>query len=172
MTTIIEAQEQFRRVLPQVEGCKDYREEARLLERVDRILLASGLERKFVGLSVQGWEKRAAEAGARVSAAARSRHVRHSERALRCMVLKMLIKGGYREVSARLAHSPLYRWFCRLEDFEVIRVPGKSTLNDYAHWLPAQEMEEVLTTLIRAMSDEEQARLIGLENELDLVLLC
>jgi IS5 family transposase len=170
MAKIIELQEQFRRVLPRVEGCKDYREEAQLLERVDRLLVGSGLERKFVALSVRNLEERWAEAGGGVRGAARSRHVRHSERALRCMVLKVLIKGGYREVSARLAHSPLYRWFCRLEDFDVIRVPGKSTLNDYAHWLPAQEMEEVLASLTRAMSEEEQARLIGLENELDVAV--
>lgn len=50
----------------------------------------------------------------------------------------------------------------------MIRVPGKSTLHDYAHWLSGEEMEEVLGALTRAVSDESQAREIGLENELDL----
>ena len=66
--------------------------------------------------------------------------------------------------------SPLYRWFCGLEQFAVIQVPGKSTLQDYAHWLPAEKMERVLETLTRAVADEERAREIGLESELDMAM--
>ena len=83
-------------------------------------------------------------------------------------MLKALLGRAYRELSTQLAHSPTYRWFCGCEDFEVIKVPGKSTLAEYAHWLPADEMDEVLSSLTRAVSDENEARMIGLENELDL----
>jgi hypothetical protein len=71
-------------------------------------------------------------------------------------------------MSKLLAHSALYRWFCRCDEFVNIKVPGKSCLQDYASWLSAAEVEEVLTTLMLAVSDEEQARIIGLENELDM----
>jgi hypothetical protein len=67
-----------------------------------------------------------------------------------------------------LAMSPLYRWFCHCEDFEQIQVPGKSTLADYATWLPLEDLEEVHEQLRRAISNEEHARIIGVENELDL----
>jgi hypothetical protein len=70
-------------------------------------------------------------------------------------------------MSKMLAMSPLYRWFCRCEDFEEIQVPGKSTLADYAKWLPLEAMKEVQEQLCRAMADEEVARMIGLENDLD-----
>lgn len=165
MSPIIGFQESLRPVLPSVLGCKDYQEERQLLERVDQILGSSGLEAKFLRLSGEDFE-----AGERVQAGGRAlqRHLRHSARALRCMVLMKLVGGSYREMSVRLAHSPLYRWFCGCEDFEVIKVPGKSTLNDYGRWLDAGKMEEVLDALTRAVGDQDQARLIGLENELDL----
>ena len=145
------------------------------MERVDRILYQSGVEQKFLESSLEVFEANVAklkEAGERVQEGARAleRYQRHSRRALRCTVLKGLIRGSYREMSKALAMTPLYRWFCGCEDFEVIRVPGKSTLQDYAHWLPAAQMDEVLSVLTRAVSDEGQARLIGLENELDMAV--
>src|SRR5205807_2004056 len=54
--------------------------------------------------------------------------------------------------------------------FALIQVPGKSTVWDYAHWLPMEQMEKILATLTRAVADEEHAREIGLESELDLAL--
>jgi hypothetical protein len=39
---------------------------------------------------------------------------------------------------------------------------------DYATWLPLEDLEEVHEQLRRAISDEEHARIIGVENELDL----
>ena len=165
MSPIIGFQESLRPVLPSVLGCKDYQEERQLLERIDQILRSSGLEAKFLRLSREDFE-----AGERVQAGGRAlqRHLWHSARALRCTVLMKLVGGSYREMSVRLAHSPLYRWFCGCVDFEVIKVPGKSTLNDYGRWLDAGKMEEVLAALTRAVGDQDQARLIGLENELDL----
>jgi hypothetical protein len=175
MCKIIEIQEHLRPALPPVLGCKDYEDEKRLLERVDRILTGSGVERVFLELSMEKFQEnteRLQSAGEAVLDGARAveRYLRHSRRALRCTVLKNLVGGGYRAISKALAMTPLYRWFCGCEDFAVIRVPGKSTLADYAHWLPEAAMQQVLGQLTRAMSDESQARLIGLENELDMAV--
>lgn len=175
MSQIIKIQEHLRRALPAVLGCKDYQEEKKLLERVDQVLRTSGVESRFLMLSRAQFENAALErqrdgASALTGGRALERHIRHSVRALRCTVLKALLGGSYRELSVRLAHSPLYRWFCGCEDFALIRVPGKSTLNDYAHWLPAERMEEVLDQLTQAVSDEGRAREIGLANELDVTV--
>ena len=48
-----------------------------------------------------------------------------------------------------------------------MQVPGKSRLHDYAHWLSASQMELVLSSLNKALVNEERALQIGLENELD-----
>ena len=172
MSKIVALQEQLRPALAPVFGCKDYNDEKRLLERVDRILNCSGVERLFLELSMENFDAKAAElkaAGERVldGAEALVRYQRHSREALRCTVLKNLVGESYREMSKALAMTPLYRWFCGLEDFEAIRVPGKSTLQDYAHWLSQAQMEQVLETLTRAVADEDRAREIGLESELD-----
>jgi hypothetical protein len=173
MSKIVAIQEHLRPALQPVFGCKDYEDEKRLLERVDLILRHSGVDRMFLELSQEQFEANAAKleaAGEQVQTGAKAieRYLTHSSRALRCTVLKNLVGGSYREISKVLAMSPLYRWFCGLEEFALIRVPGKSTLRDYAHWLPAQQMEKILATLTRAVCDEEHAREIGLESELDL----
>jgi hypothetical protein len=172
MNKTISIQEFLSPALPQVIGCKDYADEERLLKRVDRILTMSGVEMQFLRLSMEEFEANAIKmeaAGEKVLVGAKAieRYQRHSRRALRCTVLKGLVQvKGYREMSASLAKCPLYRWFCGLKDFEVIQVPGKSTLHDYATWLPAEKMDDLLQTLTDAVGNEDRARMIGLENGL------
>jgi len=173
MHKIISIQETLRPVFPKVRGCKDYRDEEQLLVRVDRILISGGVEQKFLEKSLELFGRRAQEmlaAGEKVldGPEAELRHLEQARRALRCNVLKTFVGGSFREMSKLLAMSPLYRWFCRCDDFEEIQVPGKSTLASFARWLPLEAMEAVHEQLRRAVADEEQARIIGLENELDL----
>ena len=175
MSKIVAIQEHLRPALQPVFGCKDYEDEKRLLERVDVVLRGSGVERVFLELSQEQFDANAAKleaAGEEVQTGAKAveRYLMHSARALRCTVLKNLVGASYREMSKALAMSPLYRWFCDLEEFSLIRVPGKSTLRDYAHWLPADKMEKILAVLTQAVGDEDRAREIGLESELDLAL--
>lgn len=164
---IIGFQEMLRAQLPSVRGCKDFEQEKELLERMDRVLRMSRVDRKFLELSREALEKEAAAAGKEVSGNDLERHMRHSSRALRCTVLKALLGVSFRELSKLLAHSPLYRWFCGCEDFWVIQVPSKSLLNVYARWLDAPAMEAVLKMLTCAMTSEQEARWIGLENSLE-----
>ncbi|CAN5482938.1 hypothetical protein BH09VER1_BH09VER1_53930 [soil metagenome] len=103
MSQVIDMPGEFRRELPTVLGCRDYREEERLLERVDRVLRESGLKRKFLALSQGRFEREAErprEAWERVQARGRAleRHLRHSVRALRCTVLK---KGWWEEATGK-----------------------------------------------------------------------
>ena len=173
MIISIALQDTLRPVIPKVKGCKDYHDEVQLLERVNKVLAFSGVEQKFLEKRMEIFQREAesmAAAGKKPldGEQAQIRHMEHSRRALRCTVLKALVGSSYRELSKQLAMSPLYRWFCHCDDFEEIQVPGKSTLADYARWLPLEEMEEIHEQLRRAISNEEQARIIGVENELDL----
>ena len=163
MKKTIEIQEHLRRALPKVFGCRDYQEQEQLLTRVDCLLKQSGVERRFVGMVLESQE---VEGGGECSQRELMRQSERGERALRCTVLKHLIGEDYREMSVRLAQCELFRWFCRLPELEVVRVPGKSTLQEYANILPANEMKKVLWWLGEAMSDEQRAREIGLEREL------
>jgi hypothetical protein len=62
---------------------------------------------------------------------ARQGHQQHSYRAVRCTVLRGLLGEDYRGMSRRLAECALFRWFCGMEELAAVRVPGKSTLQDY-----------------------------------------
>ena len=165
MNKTILIQEHLRPALPRVLGCRDYQEQEQLLVRVDRVLRLSGVERLFVGLSL---ERFGAEAAGPVSHADLVGQSERSERALRCTVLKSLLGEDYREMSVRLAQCELFRWFCKLPELEAVRVPGKSTLQEYATWLPHEEMGKVLGALQEAIAEETCAREIGLQAELDM----
>lgn len=169
----IQIQSQLRPALPRVIGCKDYAEEEQLLFRVDKILKTSGIDTLFLQLSLdafndQAHAKKLAGVSSRDGAKATERFMVMSERALRCNVLKHLIEIDCRAMSALCAHSPLYRWFTRSADFEVIKVPSKSAINRFAQWLPEDKMERILRALTDAISDEDKALEIGLQTNLDM----
>ena len=88
---------------------------------------------------------------------ARQRQQRHRYRALRCHVLRGWLREDYRGLSRRLAECPLFRWFCGLAELAAVRVPGKSLLQDYAHWLPAQTMRPRIEQLILAAHQPARA---------------
>jgi len=165
MNKTILIQDHLRPALPTVLGCRDYQEQEQLLVRADRILRLSGVERLFVRLSLERYQ--AAAAGP-VSQGDLVRQSEVSEKALRCTVLKNILEEDYRGMSVRLAQCELFRWFCKLPELEAVRVPGKSTLQEYANWLPHEEMGKVLAQLREAMADEDRAKEIGLEAELDM----
>ncbi|MEI6789522.1 MAG: hypothetical protein WCL49_13690, partial [bacterium] len=176
MSKIISFQEFLSPAIVPVFGNKDYADLKRLLERVDRILHVSGLEFRFVELSMARFDARVAKleaAGEKVLSGpdAIGRYQQQSSQALRCMVLKNLIGVCYREMSRQLAMCELYQWFCRVQRVPVVRAPSKSTLNDYAKWLPAEEMELLRDTLGEALRDEARAKIIGLEHELDMAVV-
>lgn len=176
MSKIISFQEFLSPEIVPVFGNKDYADHKRLLERIDRILHVSGLELRFLELSMERFDARVAKmeaAGEKVLSGpdAIGRYQQQSSQALRCMVLKNLISVGYREMSRQLAMCELYQWFCRVQRVPVVRAPSKSTLNDYAKWLPAEQMNTLLDTLGAALRDEARAKIIGLEHELDMAVV-
>lgn len=150
--------------LPTVLGNVDYQEFERQLRRIDQFLLASGVEKSFVEQSLARYDAQFPAATTK----ARARHQRHSYRALRCNVLRGLLGEDFRALSRRLAECPLFRWFCGLEELAAVRVPGKSTLQDYAHWLPAETMRPLIEQLVRAARKPQSASRLELANALEL----
>jgi len=132
---------QLREVLNNV----DYRSERELLERIDAILVQSGLERDYI----HRCEMQLA-AGVRENASPKwlQRHRHHSMQALRSCLLKELSGLSYRALSARMADSELFRWFLHLGDEGLVRVPSKSTLQDYAARLPHEQMRPIIERLL------------------------
>ena len=150
--------------LPVVLGNVDYQEFERQLRRIGQLLLLSGVEKSFVGQSLARYDQQFPAAKTK----ARQRQQQHSYRALRCNVLRGLLGEDFRGMSRRLAECPLFRWFCGMEELAAVRVPGKSTLQDYAHWLPAETMRPMIEQLIRAARQPQSASRLELANALEL----
>jgi hypothetical protein len=150
--------------LPVVLGNGDYRDFEVQLRRIDQLLLASGVEKSFVEQCLARYDQQFPAAKTKV----RARHQQHSYRALRCNVLRGLLGEDYRGMSRRLAECPLFRWFCGLEELAAVRVPGKSTLQDYAHWLPAETLRPLIEQLIRAAQQPTGATTLELARGIEL----
>jgi hypothetical protein len=83
-------------------------------------------------------------------------------------VLRGLLGEDYRGMSRRLAECPLFRWFCGMEELAAVRVPGKSLLQEYAHWLPEETLRPMIEGLIRAAHQPEGACGLELANAIEL----
>ena len=140
----------FRPEVRTVRGNVDYTKFEKELHRMDELLVSSGVEMDFIERSVRQYRARAAGAGVGVRNGHIKRHQQHAVRALRCTILICLLGEDYRGMSRRLAECPLFRWFCQVETLGPIRVPGKSSLQEYAQWLPAEEMRELVGRLLCA----------------------
>lgn len=162
----ISFQQDLRLEVPLILGCREYQDQLLLLKRMNLILKKSGLEKLFIKLSLEHYEAELQKEGKVVEDWMRVEHVQWSERALRCTVLRHLLGESFRGMSMRLAECQMFRGFCNIEEFEVVRVPGKSTLQVYEQCLPAEKMKMILTKLTLALSDEEKAEEMGLEETL------
>jgi hypothetical protein len=88
------------------------------------------------------------------------KYQQRSRRALRCTILRTLLQEDHRGFSCQLAGNPLYQWFCLIDAMDHVRVPSKSELQRFAHWLDAAQMREVVDGLLgRAIEKPGKLRL-------------
>jgi hypothetical protein len=133
--------------LPTIVGNVDYLTLCRRLEQIESLLQASGLEADFVEQALQGWLK--PKPASRLPTARQQQQFQlRSRRALRCTILRTLLQEDYRGFSCALAGSPLYQWFCLVDALDQVRVPSKSELQRFAHWLEAAQMRQMMERLL------------------------
>ena len=160
---IIPFPQELRPQLPTIVGNVDYLTLRQRLEQIEALLRDSGVEQEFVRRALAGWKVAAARAA---TALEQLKFQQRSRRALRCMLLRTLLQEDYRGFSCQLAGNPLYQWFCLVAALDQVRVPSKSELQRFAHWLPAEQMREVINGLLKGAV--EQPRKLGLREALDL----
>ena len=141
---IIPFQVPLPQVLPTIEGNIDYREFRDQLLRINELLLQSGLETQLLEADLRRWLGRRT----RVSAKGQQNHQRHSRRALRCNIARLLLHEDYRGLAARLADSPVLQFFCGLSEVDRVRVPSKSVLQRYAQWWTEAEVRPLIHQLL------------------------
>ena len=167
----VSIQQTLRPVLPVIKGCKEYRDQERLILRIDRLLRVSGIEELFLKLSLEEDEARTLESGKQRDEWQRERFAKHSIRALRCVILRHLLGGSLREMSNRLAECQLFQMFCCLTDFERAHIPSRSVLQRYEHWLPQEKMALILEQLCEVLSDEKKAHEVGLKHAIKMEMV-
>src|SRR6266581_974210 len=144
---IIPFPQELRPRLPTIVGNVDYLTLRQRLEQIDALLRDSGAERDFVQRALAAW-KRAAKG--EPTAREQAKFQQRSRRALRCTVLRTLLQEDYRGFSCQLAGNPLYQWFCLIDALDQVRVPSKSEVQRFAHWLSAKSMREVIDGVLLA----------------------
>lgn len=149
MNAILTHQSEFRPALPTIEGNVDYQEFRRQLERIDQLLDTGGVEADFVRASLAHWSAQTTTPLAQLNIHQQQRFQQHSVRALRCNIARTLVAESVRGFSCRLADSPLLQWFCQVDQLDTVRVPSKSTVDRYAHWLPAARLDAVIHPLLQ-----------------------
>src|SRR6266567_3508600 len=149
--------------LPTIVGNVDYLTLRQRLEQVDSLLQEGAVEQDFVDQALDGWLARASN---RPSVREQQRFQQRSRRALRCTFLRTLLQEDYRGFSCALAGNPLYQWFCLVDGLEAVRVPSKSELQRFAHWLEDHEMRRVINGL--SLSALKRSRKLELKAPLDL----
>jgi hypothetical protein len=160
---IIPFPEELRPRLPTIVGNVDYLTLRQRLEQIDTLLRQSGVERDFVQRALVRWKRaRSGEPTAREQ----EKFQQRSRRALRCTVLRTLLQEDYRGFSCQVAGNPLYQWFCLVDALDQVCVPSKSEVQRFAHWLPAEQMRQVIDGLLKAAVD--QPKKLGLAEALDL----
>jgi len=153
--------QELRPKLPTIVGNVDYRTLRQRLEQIDALLREGGVERDFVERSLKQWA-----ADRKPSVLEQLKHQQRSRRALRCTLLRTLLQEDFRGFSCQLAGNPLYQWFCLIDAMDQVRVPSKSELQRFAHWLPADQMRAMHDSLLRGAV--EHPRQLGLKKALDL----
>lgn len=159
----------FRPALPSVQGNVDYERERDLLIRIDELLIASGIEEKFVQQSMAQWKQ---------STEARAQNAKYQRRkeelctvALRAMILMEVIGESYRVTSQRIAQCPLFQWFCQLDYLGVVKVPSKSTLQRFHVWVDTGTLRRLNIELVTAAartSENQEAQALDLKNAIEL----
>ncbi len=138
--------------MPTIVGNVDYLTLCQRLAQIESLLQASGLEADFVEKALQDWLK--PKPATRPPTARQQQQFQlRSRRALRCTILRTLLQEDYRGFSCALAGSPLYQWFCLVDALDEVRVPSKSELQRFAHWLETAQMRQIMERLLRAGMD-------------------
>ena len=174
---IISYQPELSPALRVVVGNVDYSEFRETLERIDRLLIVSGIEGEFVKLRLESYEedgeayaRRMGKEPRKISAKERARVQKHAVRAMRCNVVRELTGESARGLSIRMADSELLQWFCRIDRIDVVRVPSKSTLDRYEKLVPEKLVRKVVDRLngVAASTDDEGQAMLGLEKPVDI----
>ena len=150
--------------LPTIEGNLDYDQWCHQLQRIDHLLIHSGIEAAFLNDYIQ--DVLQASGRTTLSAKVQLRLQDRARRALRCNIARSLLNEDFRGFAVRLADSPLLQSFCQIHRLDRIRVPSKSELDRFAKLVPEARVRQIVAQL--TCQGHDQPTTLGLEEPVDL----
>jgi hypothetical protein len=156
MATILPIQSRFDKAIPDNFGNAEYRAERELLIAIDDIIGQCSLENPVIAyfldvasvnkyISVFGTDK-----SARLTPDERDAVRANAVLALRMSILRKRLGLSLRKFSLALSHSDLYKWFCGINRFCILKIPGKTKVGDLENSIPLSLTEEIERQLFRA----------------------
>lgn len=149
--------------LPIIKGNQDYNEHKDLLERIDQLLVDSGIE---ATVQESALAKASRESVKPLRASDCLRIQKWTSQALRCQIARVLSMESFRDFAFHVGESHLLQKFCRVIDFNRVWVPSKSTLQEYSEAFPESEIRELIKRLNLQAGGESFS--LGLSKKLDL----
>jgi hypothetical protein len=138
----------LRPALPEIEGCKDYREERQLFIRIDEILSTSGLENDFIALCIEHQKFNFKTA----TATRIETFSRHCILALRSNIARHLKSMDHRDFCVRLADSYVLQWFLQIGRVEGVKAFAKSSSDRFAHIIGEAGLRGINARLIALLA--------------------
>ena len=165
---ILSIQTAFDKEIPDhIRGNSEYTTEVEILQNIDRLLRQSDAE----DLVIQNWLEQAEQEAApkKLSLKAQRSVQRNAIFALRAAVLRKYRNLSYRDFARELALAPLYQWFCGINRWGNVQIPGKSKLQACEQALPETLIRDIEKSLLTcALAESGEAGSLGTEHKLDL----
>ena len=156
----IAVQSFLRPALTPVIRCKDYTVFLETMERIDRVLIDSSLEREAIVKALEGWD----EAGGKD----RERRALRAIKALRVEVVRHLLGGiSFRCLSQELGRSELLANFCREREVDGIRKISKSSLERDSKFFDEAYLRQLHARMTEVVGNAEHCGEAGLEKPID-----
>ncbi|MCF6180198.1 MAG: hypothetical protein L3J63_12550 [Geopsychrobacter sp.] len=153
-------QTEFRPALPVVFGAKDYREFRTTIEKMDRILTATGIEHQML---VQHFKPADHHSPGTYS----QRQYKTLRLALRYSILLAITGLSYRELSHRVADSAIFQWFTHTSAVDGVRPVSKSSIERFEKYFSSDEITQLVHDLNSTVSDPVGAQeLLGRQTAL------
>jgi len=155
--------------IPKVINNQDYANYCALLDRIDELLIVSGVESDFVNgyltTIVEQKREEKNDPQASLSRWELRRYSSYAIRGLRCNIIGIILGESLRNLSLRIAESPVLQRFCQVGDISQVRAPSKSLLGDYRNAFSTESTKVVFDRLLKMATRGDNV--FELKNPLD-----
>jgi hypothetical protein len=178
MIDIIPLQLEFSQPIPSIIGNLDYKNFKNILDRINEILILSGIDNKIMQYELAEAEKEFIEKYQKInknfksfSYKQQSRIQLQAKRKIRYALARKLTEESYRDFCVHLSESHLLQKFCLLDTLGIIKVPSKSGLERFEKEIPEEIIRECAAVLVDAAKSpvdiENNKQKIMLAKEID-----